>query len=47
MKRCLLPSENAEAKCALLWMLGEYGELIPEAPYMMEAVIDAIKVRPG
>ena len=32
--------EDPEAKCALLWMLGEYGTKVPEAPYLVEPIID-------
>ena len=32
---------QSEAKAAALWMIGEYGEEILEAPYMVEPVIDA------
>lgn len=28
-------------------MLGEYGSLIPEAPYVIENIIDGIKVPPS
>ena len=28
-------------RCALLWMLGEYGQKIPESPYLIEPMIDS------
>ena len=33
--------DDAEAKKALLWMLAEYGHVIPEAPYLLEPLVDA------
>ena len=32
--------EEPDAKCALLWMLGEYGHKIRESPYLIEPMID-------
>ena len=32
--------DEPEAKVALLWMLGEYGQKIPESPYLLEPLID-------
>lgn len=32
--------EESEAKVALLWMLAEYGHVIPEAPYLLEPAIE-------
>ena len=29
--------EDYEARAAVLWMLGEYGQDVPEAPYLLEA----------
>lgn len=28
--------EDYEARAAVLWMLGEYGQDVPEAPYLLE-----------
>lgn len=33
---------NGQAKAAMVWMLGEYGENIPESPYLLEAIIEDI-----
>ena len=41
LPRLLRVVEEAEAKAAALWMIGEYGEEIMEAPYMVEPLIDA------
>jgi len=32
--------DEPDAKKALLWMLAEYGHVIPEAPYLLEPLID-------
>mmetsp|Transcript_26283 Transcript_26283/g.84324 ORF Transcript_26283/g.84324 Transcript_26283/m.84324 type:complete len:531 (+) Transcript_26283:852-2444(+) len=32
--------DEPDAKVALLWMVGEYGHVIPEAPYLLEPLID-------
>jgi len=33
--------DEADARVAALWMLGEYGEQIDESPYVLEPIIDA------
>ena len=35
-----VPSHPPPLRCALLWMLGEYGQKIPESPYLIEPMID-------
>lgn len=32
--------EDPEAKAAVVWMIGEFGELIASAPYILEELID-------
>eukprot|EP00966_Prymnesium_polylepis_P041520 963662-Prymnesium_polylepis.1 len=32
--------EEPHAKVALLWMISEYGHVIPESPYLIEPLID-------
>ena len=34
--------DEPEAKVALLWMVAEYGAIIPESPYLVEPLIDAV-----
>lgn len=41
LSKCLKRVDDAEAKGALLWMLGEYGHEVTEAPYLLEPIIDA------
>ena len=31
--------EDHEARAAVLWMLGEYGQDVPEAPYLLESAV--------
>ena len=38
--KCLRKVEDASAKSAIVWMLGEYGEEVAEAPYLLEPIID-------
>ena len=33
--------DEPEAKVALLWMIAEYGHVIPESPYLIEPLIDS------
>lgn len=40
-------ADEPEAKVAMLWMLGEYGEQIPEAPYLLEPMIDEVGEEPS
>merc|ERR1711871_1394470 len=37
---CLATLEEADARVAVLWMLGEYAEQIEESPYVLEPLID-------
>jgi len=32
-----------EAKCSLIWILGEFGEYIDDAPYIIETLVDGLK----
>lgn len=34
--------DAATGKAAVVWMLGEFGQLIDDAPYILEPLIDAI-----
>lgn len=38
--RCMKIVTEPDGKCALLWILGEYGLLIEDAPYLLEPMID-------
>jgi AP-4 complex subunit beta-1 len=40
LSRMLKRVDDAGAKAALIWMLGEFGDSVIEAPYMLEAVIN-------
>ena len=39
---CLHIVDDVDAKSALLWILGEYGELVEQAPYILEEIIDNV-----
>ncbi len=41
LSRCLRRIEDNDAKAAVVWMVGEFGEEIIEAPYMLEPIIDS------
>jgi AP-4 complex subunit beta-1 len=40
VKKCLKTVDDVEAKSAIIWMLGQYGEVIPDSPYLLEALIN-------
>lgn len=40
VKKCLKTVDDVEAKSAIVWMLGHYGEVIPESPYLLEELIE-------
>merc|ERR1719335_493469 len=40
VERCMKIVAEPDGKCALLWILGEYGLLIEDAPYLLEPMID-------
>ena len=40
---CLKTIDEPEAKAAMLWMLGEYGEFLNDAPYLLEPFIDGFE----
>lgn len=40
MGRCFKHVDESDAKAAMVWMLGEFGSALPEAPYMLEPLID-------
>ena len=41
ISRCLKKCEDPEARVVLVWMLGEFGKQVLEAPYKLEAIIDS------
>lgn len=43
LHRCLKRMEDATGKAAVIWMIGEYGQLIDDAPYLLEPLIDNVK----
>ena len=48
LHRCLRRMEGEESgRAAVVWMLGEYGQLIDDAPYLLEPLIDAVSEEPS
>lgn len=39
IKKCLKSLDDPDAKAAVVWMLGEYGAVIEDSPYLLEALI--------
>ena len=33
--------DDFEARVAVLWMIGEHGEEVPEAPYLLESAVNS------
>ena len=44
---CLKFIEDGEGRAAIIWMLGEVGEVVTEAPYVLEKVVDAWEDQPA
>ena len=40
LPQCVEVIHSEEGKCALMWLLGEYGDYLEESPYMLENYID-------
>eukprot|EP00927_Polykrikos_kofoidii_P026603 TRINITY_DN2365_c0_g1_i1.p1 TRINITY_DN2365_c0_g1~~TRINITY_DN2365_c0_g1_i1.p1 ORF type:complete len:837 (+),score=192.78 TRINITY_DN2365_c0_g1_i1:152-2662(+) len=40
IERCMNIVTEPEGKCAILWILGEYGNLIENAPYLLEPMVE-------
>jgi len=47
VERCIKIVSEPEGKCAVLWILGEYGLLIEDAPYLLEPMIDSFLDEPN
>ncbi len=43
LHRCLKRMEDPSGKAAVIWMIGEYGQLIDDAPYLLEPLIDGVR----
>lgn len=42
LQDCLELVQDSRGRAAIIWMTGQYGELIPDSPYMLESAIDHI-----
>jgi AP-4 complex subunit beta-1 len=40
VEKCLRDVDEPEGKAAVVWIIGEYGDLIATAPYLLEPLID-------
>lgn len=47
VQKCLKIVSEPDGKSALLWILGEYGLLIEDAPYLLEPMIDGFMEEPS
>ncbi|CAM9826876.1 unnamed protein product, partial [Ectocarpus sp. 6 AP-2014] len=47
LQRCLKHIDEPAGKAAVIWMVGEYGDEITEAPYMLEPLVDAWEEEPS
>jgi hypothetical protein len=47
MQKCLKTIEDSEGKVAVIWMIGEYGDTISDAPYILEHIIDTFEEEPA
>lgn len=47
VERCLKIVTEPEGKCAILWILGEYGNQIDDAPYLLEPMIENFVEEPS
>lgn len=41
LHKALTQVTDAEGRAAVVWMIGEYGDMLDDAPYMLEPLIDA------
>ncbi len=41
--RCMKSASSIAGRCAVIWVFGEFGQIIPEAPYALEGIIDNIE----
>jgi len=39
--------EEETGKIAVIWTIGEYGDIIPDAPYFLENLIDKVADEPS
>eukprot|EP01006_Ploeotia_vitrea_P015670 TRINITY_DN4566_c0_g1_i1.p1 TRINITY_DN4566_c0_g1~~TRINITY_DN4566_c0_g1_i1.p1 ORF type:complete len:800 (-),score=468.60 TRINITY_DN4566_c0_g1_i1:107-2506(-) len=47
LQKCLKNIEEEEGKVAVIWMIGEYGDTIRDAPYILEPLIDSFAEEPS
>ncbi|KJE92672.1 hypothetical protein CAOG_03591 [Capsaspora owczarzaki ATCC 30864] len=47
LSHCLSSVDIPEARAAIIWMLGEFGEALPASPYLLETVVENVKDEPS
>jgi len=47
LQKCLKSIDEEEGKVAVIWMIGEYGDTIKDAPYILEPLIDNFVEEPS
>lgn len=47
MQKTLKVIDEEDGKCAVVWMIGEFGDTIPDAPYILETLIDSYDEEPA
>eukprot|EP00946_MAST-07B_sp_MAST-7B-sp1_P002137 g2137.t1 len=43
VKRCMKQARSPEGRAAVIWIYGEFGSIIPEAPYALETIINNVE----
>eukprot|EP00004_Rigifila_ramosa_P004716 TRINITY_DN1519_c0_g1_i2.p1 TRINITY_DN1519_c0_g1~~TRINITY_DN1519_c0_g1_i2.p1 ORF type:complete len:619 (-),score=155.73 TRINITY_DN1519_c0_g1_i2:573-2258(-) len=46
VKNCLGSVTTPEARVSVIWIIGEYGALVPEAPYLLEPLVEKYSEEP-
>lgn len=47
LNKCLKSIDEPDGKVAVIWMIGEYGDTIDDAPYILRALIDGVEDEPS
>ena len=47
LQKCLRSIEEETGKIAVIWTIGEYGDIIPDAPYLLEEKINVLADEPS
>ena len=47
LEACLKRVDEPDAKASVIWMFGEFGHLIENAPYLLEPLVDSVVSEPS